>query len=509
MGRYLLGIDNGSTVCKAALFDLNGRELHAASRQIPTQQPQPGWMERDLTQVWRETAAAIREVVTQINAAAIVAIGCTGHGNGAYLLDEAGQPLRNSILSLDTRAASIVDDWQTLHPVVFPSIWQHFYAGQTAPLLAWLKQHEPANYARLGRVLLCKDYINYCLTGEQATDYTDVSTSALLRTPDKRYDRTLLDHYGIPEVYEALPRLAHSAEVIGTVTAQAAADTGLAPGTPVIAGMIDIDASAIGAGVVAPQQACIVAGSWSINEVITSQPSASPDLFLTAPFAAPDLWLTCEASATSAANLEWFVRLFGAEEQRAAEQRGVSVFDVCGELVDTVPVSADVPVFHPFLYGSNMQTEARAGFYGLAGWHTRAHLLRGLYEGIVFGHLSHVERLRAAGADFDIARLAGGGARSAVWSQMFADILDVTIEVPDSTETGTRGAALAAGVGAGVYADYVDATDQSVTVRQVYEPIHQRSAIYHARYAIYRELLDAMAVPWRRFVQQPSKEKAL
>lgn len=509
MGRYLLGIDNGSTVCKAALFDLNGRELYAASRQIPTHQPHPGWMERDPQQVWQETAVAIRAAITQVNVAEIIAIGCTGHGNGAYLLDKAGQPLRSSILSLDTRAAAIVDSWQNLHRQVFPAIWQHFYAGQTAPLLAWLRQHEPENYTQLGHVLLCKDYINHCLTGEQATDYTDMSTSALLNTPQKRYDRALLDQYGIPEAYDALPRLAHSADIIGTVTPQAAADTGLAPGTPVIAGMIDIDASAIGAGVVTAQQACIVAGSWSINEVVTAQPSASPDLFLTAPFAVPGLWLTVEASATSAANLEWFVRLFGAEELRTAQQRGVSVFDVCGEMVGTVPVSEDVPVFHPFLYASNMQTEARAGFYGLSGWHTRAHILRGLYEGIVFGHLSHIERLRAAGAHFAAARLTGGGARSPIWSQMFADILNVTIEVPDTTETGTRGAALAAGIGAGVYANYAEAARQSVTVRHSYEPDQSHSAAYRARYAIYRKLLDAMAIPWQQFAQQPSKEKVL
>lgn len=503
MARYLLGLDNGNTICKAALLTVDGREVQTASGRIDTLHPRPGWVERDLAQVWAVTAQVIREAVRGIDPAHIAAVGCTGHGNGLYLLDSAGQPLRNGIQSLDNRAAALVDAWlaQGLHTQVHPRILQSFYPAQAAPLLAWFSQHDRATYDRIGSVLMSKDYINYCLTGETATDYTDIGTTALLDTRHKRYAPDLLEHYGIPEVYDALPRLAHSTEVIGNVTADAAALTGLHIGTPVIAGMIDIDACAIGAGVTQPGQACIVAGTWSINEVVTSAPVIAPGLFLTAPFADPHLWLAAEASATSAANLEWFVNQFCAEERLAAQQCGIPVYEVCNEVVAGVPVTDAVPVFHPFLYGSNVQASARAGFYGMAGWHTRAHLLRALYEGVVFGHLDHINRLRAAGAAFDSARLTGGGARSAVWAQMFADVLGVRIEVSADAETGTRGAALAAGVGAGVYASLHDAAAHGVRIQQVYEPDTRCQAPYAARYAIYAALIDALRDPWQQMTR--------
>jgi L-xylulokinase len=510
MGRYLLGLDNGSTVCKAALFDLHGRELHTASRRIDTLHTRPGWTERDMGMVWRETAGVIRDLIAGagFKAGDIAGVGCTGHGNGAYLLDKNRQPLRHAIQSLDTRAASLLDEWQAddIPARAFPQIWQNFYAGQVPLLLAWLKRHEPETYAQIGSVLLCKDYINTCLTGERATDYTDMGTTGLLRVPEKTYSPNLLALYGIPEMYDALPRLHDSADVIGTVTAQAAAVTGLAPGTPVIAGMIDIDAGAIGVGANRSRQACVIVGSWSINEVIADEPVVSRDLFLTAPFADPGRWLIVEASTAGAANLDWFVQHFCTEEQREAERRGLSVFDVCGEAVAAIPISDPVPVFHPFLYGSNVQADARAGLYGLAGWHTRAHVLRALYEGVVFSHLMHVERLRRAGAGFDGVRLTGGGARSAVWSQMFADVLDVPVGVADSFESGTRGAALAAGIGVGVYAGYAEASEQAVSILRIHEPDAASHSLYRERYAHYCEIETAMRTPWRSLSRSEEKE---
>ncbi|MBZ0303150.1 MAG: carbohydrate kinase, partial [Anaerolineae bacterium] len=368
MGRYLLGLDNGSSVCKAALFDLNGREVRSASRRIETEQPQPGWAERDMEGLWQATAGVIREVIAGagVRPADIAGIGSTGHGNGAYLLNRHGQPLRRAIQSLDTRAAGIVESWTAagLPARTFPHIWQNTYAGQSPPLLVWLKQHEPETYAQIGTLLLCKDYINYRLTGEQATDISDMGTTGLLRVPEKIYSRDLLALYDLPEIFDALPPLHPSADVIGTVTAQAADLTGLAPGTPVIAGMIDIDAGAIGVGVNQARQACVIVGSWSINEVLVDTPIVSPDIFLTAPFADPDRWLVVEASTAGAANLDWFIRNFCADEQREADRRSIDIYEVCEALIETVAAEDPLPVFHPFIYGSNVQATAKAGFYG-------------------------------------------------------------------------------------------------------------------------------------------------
>ncbi|MCB0178607.1 MAG: carbohydrate kinase [Anaerolineae bacterium] len=500
MGQYLLGIDNGNTISKVAIFDLNGKEQHVASCSVETEYAKPGWTERSMAGFWQGVATAIRETLAKaaIDPAEIVGIGCSGHGNGLYLLDKAGQPLGNGIQSLDTRASSIVDGWHEvgLHRQVFSQTLQALWPAQPNALLAWLKTHEPARYESIGAVLLCKDYVNYRLTDQIRTDYSDISATSLFDVPRKEYSKELLYSFGIPEIYEALPRLAHSFEVIGQVTAAAAAATGLAVGTPVVGGMFDVDASAVGAGVYRPGQACLIAGTWSINEVVTAEPVIDPNLFMTTIFSAPETWLTIEASPTSATNLEWFVTQFCAEERLDAEKRGISVFEVCSEAVASIaPDNANI-IFHPFLYGSNVQANARSGFYGVAGWHTRAHLLRALFEGVVFSHLNHIEKLRAAGANFDIARLTGGGSRSKVWAQMFADILGTPIEIPDGTETGARGAALSAGIGAGVYNSYDEAVDQAVSVVRTHEPISANIPLYLARYEAYKHLVEAMQPSW-------------
>jgi L-xylulokinase len=500
MGKYLLGIDNGSTVSKAALFDFHGKEIAVASCKADTEYPHSGWTERGMEMLWQSTACAVQDVLSKSGAKPedIAGIGNTGHGNGVYLLDKQGQPLRNGIQSMDSRAAEIVANWNhdNLHTKVFPYTIQSFWPAQPNALLAWLKQNEPENYERLGAILLVKDYIKYRLTGEISSDFTDMSATSLLDVRSKSYSRALMGLYGLAEAYDALPPLKQSSEIAGRVTASAAQETGLKAGTPVVGGLFDVDASAIGAGTINVNQACLVMGSWSINEVITKEPIVDPRLFMTTLFASPGLFLTIEGSATSATNLEWFVNQCCGDERAEAKRRGISVYEVCNEEVASLPPGSTNIIFHPFLYGSNVQPTARAGFYGVAGWHTRAHLLRALYEGVVFGHLSHIEKLRAAGAQINSARLTGGGSRSAVWSQMFADTIQVPMEISDGNELGARGVALAAGIGAGVYSDYEEAVREAVSVVRVHEPIPFNKPLYLERYAEYQRLIRVMQEPW-------------
>jgi L-xylulokinase len=501
MKPYLLGIDNGGTVSKAVLFDVDGHEVECASQKAQLLSPYGGWTERPLDELWQGTAAAIRTVLAAANIRPqqIVAIGTCGHGNGLYLLDQHKQPLRPGVVSMDSRATDIVANWRTsgVLDAVWPHTLQQCYAAQPPALLRWLKAYEPETYARIGAVLLIKDYIKYCLTGAVSTDLTDISATGLLDVRRGDYSAALLDAYGIPEIAEALPPVLASAARAGQVSAEAARATGLVAGTPVIGGMFDVSACALGAGVIEPGQGCLVAGTWSINAVVTTEPLAERSLFLNGRYTR-DRWLAIEASATSCANLEWFVQEFCAEERAEAERRGVSVYEVCGERVAALPPANTSLIFHPFLYGFDTQPNARAGFYGIGGWHTRADLLRALFEGVAYGHLAHVERLRAAGATLAGARLTGGGARSPVWRQMFADVLGVPIEVVAGSEIGARGAALSAGVGVGVYSDYADAVAQGVAVAQRYSPDAAAGARYRAAYEAYRELARTMQQPWEQ-----------
>ncbi len=500
MPDYLLGIDIGATVAKVVIFDRQGQAIQHAGAKSAAIYPHPGWTERSMPELWHTTAAAIRTAIAGagISPAAIAAIGACGHGNGLYLLDRHGAPLRPGILSMDTRAVEVVDAWraQGLLDAIWPRILQTPYAAQPPALLRWLKLHQPEVYARIGAVLLIKDFINQRLTGALATDPTDISATGLVDLGRRDYAPDLLDAYGISEIADALPPIAASSAVVGQVTHEAARVTGLWAGTPVVGGMFDVSAGALGAGVIAPGQACLTAGTWSVNAVVTSTPIADRRSLFNALYT-PSSWLTIDASPASSANLEWFVNQLCAEEHAEAQARGVSVYEVCGERIAALQPARTSIIFHPFLYGSNVQPTARAGFYGLAGWHTRADLLRALYEGVVYGHLSQVENLRAAGARVESACLIGGGARSPVWSQMFADALEMPIAIPAGSEIGARGAALCAGIGAGIYADYADAA-RAVAIERQHLPDSAATARYRTAYAEYCRLVEAMREPWER-----------
>jgi L-xylulokinase len=501
MAEYLLGIDNGLTVTKVAIFNAEGREVQVASRKVAADYPHPGWTERSMDALWRNTAEAIQEALalSGIKPSEIVGIGNTAYGNGLFLLDKNARPLRPGILSMDTRAGDLMLEWNKadLHQRVWPITLQAYWPAQPPMLLRWFKENEPELYSQIGAVLLCKDFIRYCLTGELASDFTDMSCSSMMDTGNKSYSRELLEHFEISEIWDALPTLIQSSEVVGHVTPEAAALSGLLAGTPVVGGAIDVSACALGSGVIHPGQVCMIAGTWSINEVVTAEPLNDPSLFMTSIYL-PGLCLTIESSATSSTNLEWFVTQFCAEERAEANARGISIYDVCSEKVANLPGDGSPIIFHPFLFGSNVQPTARAGFYGVAGWHTRAHLLRAVYEGVIFSHLSHIEKLLAAGVDIKGIRFTGGGARSSIWTQMFADALQLPIEVPEGTEIGARGAAIHAGIGVGMYADYAEAVASAVKIERCQEPVAGSEHYYRTRYEEYRRLLEAMQLPWDR-----------
>jgi L-xylulokinase len=504
MAEYLMGIDNGLTLSKAAIFDLAGHEIAVAGRKIDLIYPHPGWTERDMAAVWQATAEAIRDAIAKagIRPEEIIGIGNSGHGNGIYLLDKAGAPLLG-VASMDTRAAGIVERWYAtgVHDQVFPYTYQSFWAAQPNALLAWFKENQPDFYARIGTVFLCHDYIKYCLTGEITTDYTVMSGSSLFSCRDGGYSAEMLALLGIEDILPALPRLVYSHEIAGRVTPEAAAATGLAAGTPVVGGMFDVDAGPLACGTIEEGQLCIIAGTWAINEVVSRTPIMDKRLFMCNFFTMPGLWLISECSPTSATNLEWFVTNFCGDERAEAQARGISVYDVCNEKVASLPPGSVDAIFHPFLFGSNVQPTARAGFYGLGAWHTKAHVLRALYEGVVYSHLSHVDTLRAVGARVETARLTGGGSHSLVWTQMFADALQLPVEVVSGSEIGALGVAMAAGIAAGAYRDHADAVAQVVRIERRHEPNPDAAGPYLARYAEYKCLAEAMRGPWDRLAK--------
>jgi L-xylulokinase len=323
-----MGIDNGVTVTKAAIYDLEGKELGVYSAKTTTLKPRPGFFERDLQEVWEANVQAISSLIraTGISADDILAVATTGHGNGIYLVDAQGVPVYHGILSTDSRAKDYASKWLAdgTYERVLPKTMQALWPGQPNALLAWLRDHEPDVFKKIRWVFMCKDYIRYCLTGEAYAEITDMSGTSLLNVRDVTYDRELLQAFGIEDCAELLPPLKYSAEICGYVTKAAAAKTGLQEGMPVAGGLFDIDACAIATGVTSEDKLCLVAGSWCNNQYISKKPIASKSLFMTSLYCIPGYWLVLEGSATSASNLEWFVTEFFGEERKQAEEQGKS-----------------------------------------------------------------------------------------------------------------------------------------------------------------------------------------
>ena len=499
--RYLLGIDCGNTVIKAALFDLDGRELAVCSRSVETLQPAPGFTETDLDAHWTLCAEAIRGVLEQSGIAPnrIAGIGTSGHGNGLYLLDGAGEPLLG-IQSMDGRAEADLAAGDLDTDAILAINHQGIWAAQTPVLLRWLKRHRPDLYGRIGTAFLCKDYVGYRLTGERGSDLSDMSGCGLLDFSRNDYSDDLLARFDLADLRDRLPPLRESTEVLGRVTAGAANKTGLAEGTPVVAGLFDVVASALGSGVERTGQASIIAGTWSVNQVVVERPPAPGSIFMSCCFDR-DRYLAIESSATSTTNLEWFLRECGGDDRQAAERAGRSVYDLIGDQLDGISLPSDQPLYQPYLYGAGQVAQARAGFYGVTGWHGRASLLYALFEGVVFGHRHHLDRLRQAGVAPDSARLTGGGARSPYWSQLFADILGIDIQTARGTETGALGAAIAAGTGTGLFRDYADGVARMTTLADTYRPRAELSDFFEQRYQWFLELRRVMMPLWQQMAE--------
>lgn len=500
-GMFVLGIDNGGTVAKAALFSPDGCEVAAAARKTEMLSPSPGWTEFDMDKLWSAVATAVRQVLATaaIDPGQVACIACTGHGNGIYLVDAAGRPVRHGIFSADSRARSYVERWNVegIGRAVRPKTMQSLWPGQPNALLAWLRDHEPQAFARTHWVLMCKDFVRLKLTGQAATELTDMSGTSLMDVGTARYDRDILRQFGIEEAYEKLPPLRLSADICGEVTPAAAAETGLAIGTPVAGGLFDIDACGLSSALLSDGDVGIIMGTWGINQYVSPTPAAGDEVFMTARYCVPNHYLMIEASPTSAGNLEWMIAQFLPDRVRGGAGPDEHVYDRINQLVAAAQPDQSAVVFLPFLYGSNAHPDATGTLVGLSSRCDRGHVLRAVYEGVVFAHRDHLERLLKSRRRPERIRASGGATRSEVWMQIAADALQTPVEIPDGAELGALGAAICAAVAVGIYPDYPSACAAMVRIARRFEPDPRQADVYRAKYLRYRHLLSALQPAWQ------------
>ena len=506
--RWLLGIDAGLTTVKAALVSSDGTESTVRSRETPTQRSGPNQREVELEALWSAVAETVRAVVDDgpVPPSAIEAVGVAGHGHGLYLLDGDGEPVRPGIRSTDNRATDIVAEWEAdgTAATIRNRLGYAPFGAEPISLLTWIKRHEPDAYARINDVLFCKDYLKYRLTDRIATDEMEGSVFADPRTGE--YATYLLDDLGLGAVRSALPEVVESWRTCGTITAEAAAETGLEPGTPVASGLHDVGAVTLGTGAYTPGQAVVIVGTWGQSIVVLDEPTWVTDDGAASTGMDPSGltrryldggWLRYKGNRSAAASLDWFVDEFGEAWRQRAESANVDAYAMYDRVVERVSPGAEGVLFHPYLHGSTDDPEATGGFYGLTADHGKEHMLRAIYEGVAIAGIEQLTQL-APSRQIDDVRLSGGGARSDVWAGMFADVNGDPVIVPAGEESGARGAAICAAIAADIHPDHASAVDRMVPDGRCHDPDPDAVETYREQRETFSALLSALRPLWDR-----------
>jgi len=488
---YFLGIDVSTTAIKALIMAADGTVQGVGICEYGFETPQPLWSEQHPDLWWEGSISAIKAAVQTAVAnhglgfdpSQIVSIGLTGQMHGLVLLDEQGQVLRKAILWNDQRTQRQCEE---IHNKIglaqFIQISGNVaLTGFTAPKLLWVKEHEPEVYASIAHVLLPKDFVRLKLTGEYAMDKADGAGTVLMDIAQREWSQSLLEALDIQP--EWMPQLFEGTQVTGKITASAASETGLAVGTPVVAGGGDQSAQAVGVGAVSSGIVALTLGTSGVIFTSTDEPYIEPEGKLHAfCHAVPGKWHLMGVMLSAAGSLRWYRDRFAANKD----------FDTLLAPVDAVPAGSEGLLFLPYLTGERTpypDPYARGAFIGLTVRHDMAHCTRAVLEGVAFGLRDCFALLQSAGAEaIEQVRVSGGGAKSPLWRQILANILNAELVTVNTTEGAAYGAAILAGVGVGCWSSVEEACQELIQITASVTPKSAEVEIYQNLYPLHKKL---------------------
>ena len=503
--NVLLGIDLGTTGVKAALFAADdGHVLSSAFIDYPLIHPKPGWAEQDPLQWWDATVTAIRTclvggVRSNVTPEHVRGVGLSGQMHGVVLLDEHQQVLRPCIIWADQRSEAQcrwiterVGAARLIELVSNPAL-----PGFSAPKLQWIRDNEPDIFARAATMLLPKDYIRYRLTGKLAMEISDAAGTCFLNVKQGAWS---------PEVLAALelnptllPPIIAAEKVCGTISDEVAALTDLLPGTPVAGGGADNACGAVGSGVVRNGLALVSIGTSGVVLVHADTPrvdtSGPVPRVHTFNHAVPQAWYLMGVTQGAGLSLRWVRDNIGLPERALERWTDVDAYETLIKEAESVPAGSDGLVFLPYLQGErtpHLDAYARGGWIGLTAMHDRRHLVRSVLEGVAFSLKDCFAIIQEQGLPLEQVRATGGGAKSPLWRQIIADILGIELVTTNATEGPAFGAALLAGVAAGLYSTIQQACDATVHVVERTEPQPEVERVYAPSYETYRALYPAL-----------------
>ena len=485
-----LGIDLGTSAVKLLLTDASGRITASVSKSYPLSFPRSGWAEQNPDDWWNAVLSGIKELAQREDLSRIAAIGCGGQMHGLVALDAEDNVIRPAILWNDGRTAEETDYLNSVIGRDKLSEWTAniAFAGFTAPKLLWMRKHEPELFARIRRIMLPKDYINFKLTGEHATDFSDASGMLLLDVKNRRWSAEMLDVCSLSA--GVMPSLHESSEVIGTVRV----GLPIPAGVKVVAGAGDNAAAAVGTGTVGNGACNISLGTSGTVFISSTDFSMDPNNALHA-FAHADGHYHLMGCMLSAASCnKWFCKDILHASDYAAEH-------------GTIPddrLGRNTVFFLPYLMGERSpinDTNARSVFVGMSMDTNRADMTQAVLEGVAFAIRDSFEVARSLGLDIRRSKLCGGGAKSPLWRKIFANVLNIGLDMPQTEEGPGYGGCMLAMVGSGAYRSVGECADALVRVTSTVEPEPELAARYAERYAKYRLLYPALKKPFQLMSQ--------
>jgi len=507
MKKYILAHDAGTGGNKAVICDLNGKVFFSSYQPYNLSYPKTEWVEQDPDQIWQIVAATTKKVLLEsgIDPAEIIGVGISAQMWNILPVDEQGAPLTPMISWLDLRSVKQADRLMEgdLPALIYKHTGNLPTAKDSIPKILWLKEERPDIWERTAYLLDCKEYILFKLTGKIATDWVGASVYFLFNPSTKRWSEDVCNALGIP--INKLPPAYPCTEVIGEITEQAAHQTGLLPGTPVVICAGDVATAQTGSGANQEGKAHLCIGTATWIGVSTSTFRNDPEKpFWGLNHIDPQKYIIAGEMETGGGALMWFRDTLCQEEKRLSDSRGVSSYELISDLAKAAPPGADKLIFLPWLSGERapvLDHYTRGAFIGLNMSHTKGHMARAVMEGVAY-HLRWIcDAMEKVGFHIDGFNGIGGGCNSETWVQIICDITGRPLRVvKNHQEAGAAGAALAVAVGLGIHPN-MDVVDDLVEISRVVQPDPTKYSRYADLYHEYRELYSALTPIYRRLYQ--------
>jgi len=502
---YYLGIDVGTSGTKALVMDARAKVLAAATAEHEIHSPRPGYSEQDPDNWWAATVRAVRAAIRKagIDGAAVAGIGLSGQMHGLVITDGAGKPLRRAIIWNDQRTAPQAAEIERKvggPRKLISLVGNVAMTSFTLTKLLWVRKNEPKTYEKIRHLLLPKDYVRLKLTGQYVGEVSDMSGTLMLDQRKRDWSKKIIEIFQIDR--DILPPVVESHEVTGRVTKPVAAELGIAVGVPVVGGGGDQPAGAVGNGVVAEGLTSATMGTSGVVYVhaknYVTDPQGRIQTFCSS-VAGEYCMFGCVLAAGG--SFQWFRNVLGRAEIAAAKRRKVDPYEMLTAEAAKAAPGCDGVFWLPYLTGERTPHAdpcARAGWVGIHAGTGRAELIRSVMEGATFAMNDAVTLLKERGLPVRQIRLSGGGARSALWRQLQADIYGATCVTINAEEGPAYGVALLAAAGTGAFKDVREACRAGIRITRTIKPNAKSKKLYAAYYAQYRRLYPALEAEFPR-----------